>query len=180
MRIAVHFEKQFKRVLKMQVNFIILFFSLIVFVTESQGQNSLYRVHFHNHQVPSYKLRQSDPGVKECDKEKDSEISNQFARTLTHESVKNSRYEPYEEEEMDQKNIEEEYEEMKTKVARSVDNKDDEKCGDNQDRRNDFMGSWGSGTSSKKTTNIALKAAQEAKAAEEGKIHFSHQFNNNF
>lgn len=140
------------------------------------SENSIYRARYRNHPISSYKQHRAELREKDCDKEKDLEISNQFAQTLTHETIKNSKFEPYEEAEVDQKNEDADYEILSSKVARSADgNNDGEKCDDanGQNRRDDFMDSWGTNKgagSMKKTTNIALKAAQEAKAAEEGKF----------
>lgn len=150
--------------------FTILIVLSSLFVASYCSENSIYRARYHNHQNPAFKQHRAALAEKNCDKEKDMEISNQFAQTLTHETIKNSKYEPYDE--VDEKNEEEDYEILSSKVARSADRNDGEKCDDanGQDKRDDFMDSWGSkGVGSmKKTTNIALKAAQEAKAAEEG------------
>lgn len=126
----------------------------------------ILRSRYHNHR-PAYKLHQ-DSEIKEYNKEKDLEIE----QTLTHNSIKNSKFEPLNESENgDQENTNEDYDEMKSKIARSADQGENEKCDDanGQDRRDDFMGTWSRKGNSKKTLNIALKAAQEAKAAEEGK-----------
>lgn len=157
---------------------LILSILITLAVSCSSREASFYQARFRNHQVP-YNFRHESAKLNKCDnKEKDLEVSNQYAQTFTHESLKNSKIEQpsYEEEMTNQKSVEEDYNNnninMKTKFSRSLDYKEDEKCGDGgENRKNDFMNSWntGGGGSMKKTTNIALKAAQEAKAAEEGK-----------
>jgi hypothetical protein len=163
---------------KIKEKFCLILSILITFAVSCSSKD--YQARFRNHQVP-YNFRHESAKLNKCDdKEKDYEVSNQFAQTFTHESMKNSKIEQpsYEEEMTNQKNEEEEdYSNKKSKFSRSLDYKEDEKCGDGggENRKNDYMNSWssGSGGSMKKTTNIALKAAQEAKAAEEGKTHFA-------
>lgn len=131
-----------------------IFAIAIILLTPVLCQDIKFRSHYHK--IP-YKLHHYDEDIaNEYGNEKDIEFVKKFAQASSrHESGK--RYE-----------MELTDDEVPHVQERSADCNDEEKCkdGKDQDRRNDFMDLGGIGAS-KKTTNIALKAAQEAKAAEE-------------